>query len=95
MFGQAMKVPKDFQDYDDDDPNIEKRKNRYKYWENLIMLKHAFRDETGKTDHREYLAWLENKYGIRPIETHEGMLTDDFTITDESKFIVYVLKYGK
>lgn len=89
-----MKIPKDFQDYDDDDPNIEKRKNRFKYWENLIMLKNDFNAETGSKDHREYLVWIENKYGIRPIENNEGMLTDDFTVTDEQKFLVYVLKYG-
>ena len=90
-----MKVPNDFQDYDDDDPNIEKRKSRWKYWTNLRHLKLEFTDETGSRDNREYIKWLENKYGFRPTETIEGMLSDDYKVIDEKKFLVYILKYGQ
>jgi hypothetical protein len=90
-----MKVPNDFQDYDDDDPNIEKRKGRWKYWTNLRHLKLEFTDETGSRDNREYIKWLENKYGFRPTETIEGMLSDDYKVIDEKKFLVYILKYGQ
>jgi len=89
----VVKVPNNFQDYDDDDPNIDKRKARMKYWENLRKLKLEFTSETGNNDHREYMKWLENTYGLRPIETQNGMLSDDYTVVDEKKFLVYILKY--
>ena len=89
-----MKVPNDFQDYDDDDPNIEKRKSRWKYWTNLKNLKLEFINETGSRNNQEYVVWLENKYGFRPTETIEGMLSDDYEVVDEKKFLVYILKYG-
>jgi hypothetical protein len=96
MFGVVMvKVPKDFQDYDDDDADIEKRNNRWKYWTNLKNLKLEFREETGSRNHRQYMRWLENKYGFRPTENIEGMLSDDYKVVDEKKFLVYILKYGK
>jgi len=89
------KIPKDFQDFDDDDPEIDKRLSRWKYWQNLKNLKLEFYEETHSRDHREYITWLENKYGFRPIETTESMMTDDYTVIDEKKFIVYILKHGK
>ena len=95
-FGLVMvNVPKDFQDYDDDDDDIEKRKTRWKYWQNLKNLKLEFINETGSRDHREYTKWLINKYGFQPIETNQGMMTDDYKVLDEKKFLVYILKYGK
>lgn len=89
-----VKVPKDFQDYDDDDSNLERRLSRWKYWQNLKLLMKEFKEETGSTDHREYKAWLENKYGFRPIETSDGMMTDDLDIIDQKKYTFFVLKYG-
>jgi hypothetical protein len=89
-----VNVPKDFQDYDDYDDDIEKRKNRWKYWTNLKNLKLEFREETGSRDHREYMKWLVDKYGFRPKENIEGMLSDDYEVLDEKKFLVYILKYG-
>lgn len=90
-----VNVPKDFQDFDDDDPNIDKRLSRFKYWSNLRTLKHEFYTETQSRDHREYMKWLETRYGFRPIETNEGMMTDDYKVVDEKLFLVYILKYGK
>lgn len=89
-----INVPKDFQDYDDTDSDIEKRLSRWKYWQNLKSLKNEFKEETGSTDHHEYKIWLENKYGFRPIETHDGMMTDDLDIIDQKKYTFFVLKYG-
>jgi hypothetical protein len=89
-----VNVPKDFQDFDDDDQSWEKRKNRWKYWTNLKNLKLEFTSETGSRDHKEYTKWLANKYGFRPTENIDGMLSDDYEILDEKKFLVYILKYG-
>lgn len=90
-----VNVPKGYQDYEDDDEAIDKRLSRWKYWTNLKNLKLEFYNETQSRDHVEFRAWLENKYGFLPIETNEGMMTDDYKVIDEKKFIVYILKYGK
>lgn len=90
-----VNVSKDFQDFDDDDERVGKRLSRWKYWNNLKVLMAEFTQETGSKDHHEYLGWLENKYGFKPIETSDGMMTDDLVIADEKKYLLYVLKYGQ
>ena len=95
MFGQAMiNVPKDFQDYDDDDPDYNKRDRRLHYWNVLRTLKQEFTEETGSVDPTVYVSWLEDKYGFKPRINHEGYLTDDYEIVDEKKYLIYVLKHG-
>jgi len=89
-----VNVPKDFQDFDDDDSKLTRRLSRWKYWNNLKRLMNEFTKETGSKDHHEYIVWLENKYGFRPIETNDGMMTDDLDIVDEKKYLIYILKYG-
>ena len=96
MFGQVMvNVPKNFQDFDDDDPKVKRRLSRWTYWNNLKILKAEFEEKTGSKDHFEYLVWIENTYGFKPIETSDGMMTDDCDIVDEKKYLVYILKYGQ
>lgn len=90
-----VNVPKDFTDFDDDDPKLQRRLSRWKYWNNLKTLMREFTEETGSTDHQEYKIWLENKYGFRPIETNDGMMTDDLDIVDEKLYLLYILKYGQ
>ena len=36
------KISKSFQDYDDDDPALHQRKNRWKYWEALKKVRSEF-----------------------------------------------------
>ena len=90
-----VNVPKSFQDYDDDDPELEKRTSRWKYWSNLQSLVKEFAEEKGKYETPELFEWIENKYGLRPILTTDGEITDDYKVVDEQKFLVYILKYGK
>ena len=95
MFGLAMiKVPEDFQDYDDDDPDIVLRRNRMKYWRTLKALRGEFvshNQDTYSTDH--FLKWVENTYGFKPV-TVDNALTDQYDIVDEKKYILYILKHG-
>ncbi len=91
-----VNVPKDFQDYDDDDPELEKRQNRQKYWRALKEIRNEYLKETIDTDYDavRFLTWVEEKYGFRPA-MFDSYLTDDFEVVDQKKFIVYILKYGK
>lgn len=88
------KIPKEFQDYDNDDPNIDRRNNRWKYWENLRKLRAEFSNQTNSTDYLKFAEWLKDTYGFTPIFTGEGEITDDIRIVDEKKYMVYILKYG-
>lgn len=88
-------IPKSFQDYDDDDPDIERRKMRYHYWKTLFLLREEYyRTESINRDNNQFIQWVENTYGFRPIMNDSGF-TDDYMMVDEKKFIVYILKYGK
>lgn len=87
-----VKVPIDFQDYDDDDPELEKRKKRYDYWTSLKKM----RAEEWKPSNNgsTFLEWVEETYGFKPKLNDRG-ITDDYEVVDEKKFVVYILKYGK
>jgi hypothetical protein len=89
-----VNVPKDFQDYDDDDPDINRRNRRMHYWSVLKNLKEEFLLETNSRDPQQYTLWLETKYGFKPRINNEGYFTDDYEIIDEKKYMIYVLKYG-
>jgi len=90
-----VNVPKNFQDYDDDDPDYNRRDRRLHYWNVLKNLKAEFTEETGSTKSEEYVDWLEIKYGFKPKINYEGYLTDDYEIIDEQKYLIYVLKHGE
>jgi len=89
-----VNVPKDFQDYDDDDDRVERRLSRWDYWNNLRKLRGEFSTENTSTDHYAFIDWLANTHGFKPVLTEDLQYTDEFIVTDEKKFMVYVLKYG-
>jgi len=90
-----VNVPKDFQDYDDDDELAPRRKTRWKYWSNLQAMLKEFDAEKGYTETTDVFQWIENKYGLRPVRASDGTITDDYKVVDEKKFLVYILKYGQ
>ena len=94
MFGQVMQIPKDFQDYDDDDDKVNRRLSRWNYWKNLRKLRSEFTEQNSSTDHYAFIDWLAKTHGFKPVLNNDLQYTDEFVVTDEKKFIVYVLKYG-
>lgn len=89
-----VNVPKDFQDYDDNDDKLQRRLSRWDYWSNLRKLRSEFSLENTSTDHYAFIDWLANTHGFKPVLNEDLQYTDEFTVTDEKKFMVYVLKYG-
>lgn len=89
-----MKVPSTFQDYDDDDPDIEFRRNRDKYWKALRECRSDwFYDVSNKPhDIKDFIQFLEDTYGIK-VTLHNGLITDYYTITDEGLYAFFILKY--
>jgi hypothetical protein len=38
--------------------------------------------------------WLETEYGVRLVLDESGAITDEYTVTDEQKFLIFELKYA-
>ena len=87
-----VNVPKDFQDYDDDDPDFKKRKERYEFWQTLKKLRKEFTEDGRNFDADEFIVWIEEKYGFKLILNETG-ITDDYTISDEQKYIIFKLRH--
>ena len=87
-----MTVIKSFKDYDDDDPEIERRKNRWNYWNALKKIRVEYL--VGKTnfDSYEFEEYITNVYGIK-MHLTDGKITDGYDIVDEKKYIVFLLKF--
>lgn len=88
-----MGIIKDFQDYDDDDPEIDFRRNRMKYWQSLKNARKEFMEHrNGDWDEYFFKKWLLEKYGLE-MNTQSGNITDSYKIVDEKKHLVYILKF--
>lgn len=89
-----VNVPKDFKDYDDDDPYIESRKNRYMFWDTLKQLRVEFMETHDEFHAEDFIEWINEKFGIK-VQMNATGITDTYAITDEKKYIFFKLKYGK
>ena len=64
------------------------RRKRDQHWTRLRLA----RKECGVTsDH--FIKWLEDTYGLRLIMDN-SMITDDYTVVDETKYTMYLLKFA-
>jgi hypothetical protein len=90
-------IPKSFQDYDENDPEIEFRKKRFRYWELLKKVRKEYMETldvlTGQFDAYDFEEYVENNYGFK-LNTMDGNITDKFEIVDEKKYIIFILKFG-
>jgi len=84
---------KPFKDYDDDDPDINRRINRWKFWVNLKTIRLEFIQKHGNFDIELFDTFIQETYGIRLL-TVDGNITDGFDIVDEKLYTVYLLKFG-
>lgn len=83
-----------FQDYDDDDPNIEQRKKRWDYWAALKQIRKEYIAETaiGQFDAYDFEDYIEANYGIK-MNVVDGNITDGYKVMDEQKYLIFLLKY--
>ncbi len=88
-----MTTIKPFKDYDDDDPDINRRVNRWKFWVNLKTIRLEFIQKHGNFDIELFDTFIQETYGIRLL-TVDGNITDGFDIVDEKLYTVYLLKFG-
>lgn len=87
-------ISKNFQDYDDDDPDIEFHKKRWDYWSALKKIRKEYMEDTANLefDAFDFEDYIEAKYGIK-MNIVNGNITDGYKVMDEKKYIIFLLKY--
>jgi hypothetical protein len=80
------------QDYDDDDPDIEKRKNRWDYWQALKKVRKEYMNQNREFDAYDFEDYLLGQYGIK-MNLVNGNITDGYEIVDEKKYLIFLLKF--
>lgn len=84
-------IPK-IQDYDDDDPLIEQRRNRWNYWEALKQVRKEFMAQNKEFDAYDFEDYLIGQYGVK-MNIVNGNITDGYEIVDEKKYLIFLLKF--
>lgn len=80
-------------DYDDDDPLIDQRRQRWNYWEALKEIRKEFMENrTDGFDVYDFEDFLESKYGVK-MNVVNGNITDGYKIMDEKKYLIFLLKF--
>jgi hypothetical protein len=82
-----------FQDYDDNDPEIDRRKQRWAYWEALKKVRVEYMETKTEFDAYDFEDYLQKKYGVRMNITN-GNITDGYQIVDEKLYLIFLLKWG-
>ena len=89
-------IPRSFQDYDDDGPEMEFRKKRWDYWQALKQIRKEYMDDMksldGQFDAFDFEDYIEANYGIK-MNLVDGNITDGYKVMDEKKYLIFLLKY--
>ena len=80
------------QDYDDDDPLIVQRRNRWNYWEALKKVRKEFMAQNKEFDAYDFEDYLNGQYGLK-MNIVNGNITDGYEIVDEKKYLIFLLKF--
>jgi hypothetical protein len=96
-----MKVPDSFIPMEPEDFIIlqAQRSKRDNYWLMLQNARNEYFDLVGQS--AEYEEWsvggfyyyLRQYYGIQ-VETIDGKITGEYAITDEQKYLMFIMKFG-
>lgn len=77
----------------------ERKTKRYRYWLMLRSAKEEFLDLTGE-ESTEYdildgafYYYLERNYGLR-VELIDGSIAGEYSIIDEKKYLLFLMKFG-
>jgi hypothetical protein len=81
-----------FQDYDDDDPLIKQRRNRWNYWGALKEVRKEFMAQNKEFDAYDFEDYLIGQYGVK-MNIVNGNITDGYEIVDEKKYLIFLLKF--
>jgi len=79
-------------DFDDDDPEIDFRKNRWNYWEALKKVRKEYMAQNKQFDAYDFEDYLIGQYGIK-MGIIDGNITDCYDIVYEKKYLIFLLKF--
>ena len=79
-------------DFDDDDPEIDFRKNRWNYWEALKKVRKEYLEQNKEFDAYDFEDYLIGQYGLK-MNIVNGNITDGYEIVDEKKYLIFLLKF--
>ena len=85
------KIPH-IRDFDDDDPEIDFRKNRWNYWEALKKVRKEYLEQNKEFDAYDFEDYLVGQYGLK-MNIVNGNITDGYQIVDEKKYLIFLLKF--
>ena len=93
-----MKIPiGQFDDFDENDPDIEFRKKRWDYWDILKKVHQEYmtdlKDLQKSFDASEFEKYVEKTYGLK-MQIVDDRITDKFEIVDEKLYSYFLLKHG-
>ena len=80
------------QDYDDDDSNINQRRNRWNYWEALKKVRKEYMAQNKEFDAYDFEDYLTGKYGLKMNIVNRN-ITDGYEIVNEQKYLIFLLKF--
>ena len=69
------------------DVSIDHKRKRDEHWARLR------RARSNCPTPNTYPDWLEQTQGIK-VHMNAGMITDEYTVVDEKKYLIYLLKFG-
>lgn len=66
--------------------------SRWDYWRKLMRVQIEF--ETTGLDRSLFSMWLTEQYGIKLNFNNDGNITDEMSVVDEQKYLLFELKYA-
>jgi len=81
-----------FQDYDDDDPEIDFRRKRWTYWAALKKIQKEYQATGKEFNPQNFEDYMKEHYGIQ-LNLVDGNITDGYRVVDEKKYLVFLLKF--
>jgi len=100
-----MKVPVSIEgtfipmEAEDIPPLQDQRKKRNQYWAMLRSAKQAFLELAGQSGMADYMDegaffyYLKQNYGLQ-VELIDGKIAGEFSVVDEKKYLIFLLKFG-
>jgi len=85
-------ISKSFQDYDDDDPALNQRKNRWKYCNALKKVRTEYMENKTEFDAYDFEDYIEKKYGVK-MNIVNGNITDGYLVVDEQLYLIFLLRF--
>ena len=71
------------------------REKRNRYWEILRMAQKDANKLNGRIlNSKEFQKFLKDTYGIQPKYDNNGNYSAEYTVIDEKKYLLLLLKYG-